>query len=155
MTTVHVEALAHRAVRKYVMSKVAYVSGARATELCLVRLGDLFWDQGQWGRFLVQGNGARGSGPRERMAFMFAEGRELLWWYVEEVRGLFPDVAEIVEARAQGDVDDAHGAATLLLASIELLDRYESALKTHGTRHEAEGALHTAPPPLTRTARSP
>ncbi|MFD8416887.1 tyrosine-type recombinase/integrase [Streptomyces sp. NPDC059650] len=82
------------AVRNYVMSKVAYVSGVRATELCLVRLGDLFWDQGQWGRFLVQGKGARGSGPRERMAFMFAEGRELLWWYVEEFRGLFPDDAQ-------------------------------------------------------------
>ncbi|MFH9008917.1 site-specific integrase [Streptomyces afghaniensis] len=34
-----------------------------------------------------------GSGPREREAFMFAEGRELLWWYIEEVRGLFPDDA--------------------------------------------------------------
>ena len=22
---------------------------------------------------------------------MFAEGRALLWWYVENVRGLFPD----------------------------------------------------------------
>ncbi|MFD9105218.1 DUF6959 family protein [Streptomyces virginiae] len=43
------------------------------------------------------------------------------------------DVAEIVEACAQGDVDGAHEAATLLLASIdELLDRYESALRVHG-----------------------
>lgn len=43
------------------------------------------------------------------------------------------DVAEIVEACAQGDVDDAHDAATLLLANIdELLDRYESALRAHG-----------------------
>ncbi|WP_445270441.1 DUF6959 family protein [Streptomyces sp. DSM 41634] len=43
------------------------------------------------------------------------------------------DVAEIVEACAQGYADDAHEAATLLLASIdELLDRYESALKAHG-----------------------
>ncbi|GGQ18014.1 MULTISPECIES: DUF6959 family protein [Streptomyces] len=43
------------------------------------------------------------------------------------------DVAEIVEACAQGDVDDAHEAATLLLANIdELLDRYESALRAHG-----------------------
>ncbi|WP_426501653.1 tyrosine-type recombinase/integrase [Streptomyces sp. D54] len=79
------------AVRNYVMSKVAYLSGVRATELCLVRLGDLHWDNGQWGRFLVRGKGARGSGPREREAFMFAEGRELLWWYVEEIRGLFHD----------------------------------------------------------------
>ncbi|WSP43933.1 site-specific integrase [Streptomyces sp. NBC_01244] len=79
------------AVRNYVMAKVAYLSGVRATELCLVRLGDLHWDNGQWGRFLVRGKGARGSGAREREAFMFAEGRELLWWYVEEIRGLFHD----------------------------------------------------------------
>ncbi|MEU0413911.1 site-specific integrase [Streptomyces griseorubiginosus] len=81
------------AVRNYVMAKTAYISGVRATELCLVRMGDLHWDSGQWGRFLVKGKGARGSGPREREAFMFAEGRELLWWYIEEVRGLFPDDA--------------------------------------------------------------
>ncbi|MFE2131538.1 DUF6959 family protein [Streptomyces amritsarensis] len=43
------------------------------------------------------------------------------------------DVAEIVAACAQGDIDDAHQAATLLLAGIdEFLDRYESALKAHG-----------------------
>lgn len=79
------------AVRNYVMAKTAYISGVRATELCLVRLGDIHWDNGQWGRFLVHGKGARGSGPREREAFVFAEGRELLWWYIEEIRGLFPD----------------------------------------------------------------
>ncbi|MFI6645913.1 DUF6959 family protein [Streptomyces sp. NPDC050504] len=43
------------------------------------------------------------------------------------------DVAEIVEACAQGDVDDAHEAATILLANFdELLARYESALEAHG-----------------------
>ncbi|MGW5650620.1 tyrosine-type recombinase/integrase [Streptomyces humi] len=81
------------AVRNYVMAKTAYISGVRATELCLVRLGDLHWDNGQWGRFLVRGKGAHGSGPREREAYMFAEGRELLWWYIEEIRGLVPDDA--------------------------------------------------------------
>ncbi|MFD7163726.1 tyrosine-type recombinase/integrase [Streptomyces violascens] len=79
------------AVRDYVMAKTAYISGVRASELCRVRIGDLHWDNGQWGRFLVRGKGARGSGPREREAFMFAEGRELLWWYIEDVRGLFSD----------------------------------------------------------------
>ncbi|WP_234435738.1 DUF6959 family protein [Streptomyces sp. NRRL F-2747] len=43
------------------------------------------------------------------------------------------DIAEVVEACAQGDVDDAHEAATLLLAAFDaLLDRYESALGAHG-----------------------
>lgn len=79
------------AVRDYVMAKLTYISGVRATELCGVRLGDVHWELGQWGRFLVQGKGARGSGPRERQAYLFQEGRELLWWYVEEVRGDFRD----------------------------------------------------------------
>ncbi|MGW3983594.1 tyrosine-type recombinase/integrase [Streptomyces mirabilis] len=81
------------AVRDYVMAKIAYISGVRASELCAVRLGDIHWELGQWGRFVVQGKGAGGSGKRERQAYLFAEGRELLWWYIEEVRGLFSDDA--------------------------------------------------------------
>ncbi|MVO90247.1 tyrosine-type recombinase/integrase [Streptomyces sp. p1417] len=79
------------AVRNYVMSKLTYISGVRAAELCAVGLGDIHWENGQWGRFLVHGKGARGSGPREREAFMFQQGRDLLWWYIEEVRGEFRD----------------------------------------------------------------
>lgn len=86
------------AARDYVMSKIAYLSGARAAELCLARLNEVFWHHGQWGRFLVHGKGARGSGPRDREAYLFAEGRELLWWYVEEIRGLFPDDPEHPQA---------------------------------------------------------
>lgn len=82
------------ACRDYVMAKLAYVSGVRAAELCGVRISDVHWEVGQWGRFLVQGKGARGSGPRQREAFMFEQGRELLWWYIEEVRGMFPDDPE-------------------------------------------------------------
>lgn len=79
------------AARDYVMAKIAYISGVRAKELCAVRIGDVYWESGQWGRFIVTGKGARGSGPRERQAFLFPEGRELLWWYIEEVRGEFSD----------------------------------------------------------------
>ncbi|MCJ0875449.1 hypothetical protein [Streptomyces sp. AP-93] len=43
------------------------------------------------------------------------------------------DVAEIVAACAQGDVDEALEAATFLLADFDgLLNRYESALEAHG-----------------------
>ncbi len=68
--------------RDYVMGKVTYISGVRAAELCGVRIGDLHWEPGQWGRFLVSGKGARGSGPRPREACMFEEGRDLLWWWI-------------------------------------------------------------------------
>jgi integrase len=79
------------AVRNYVMSKLTYISGVRASELCGVQLGDVHWENGQWGRFLVHGKGAGGSGPRDREAFLFQEGRQLLWWWVEEIRGEFTD----------------------------------------------------------------
>lgn len=84
------------ACRDYVMAKLAYLSGVRAAELCGVGMADVHWEAGQWGRFVVQGKGARGSGPRPRPreAFMFDQGRELLWWYVEEVRGHFRDDPE-------------------------------------------------------------
>jgi integrase len=82
------------ACRDYVMAKIAYLSGVRATELCRVRISDVHWESGQWGRFLVEGKGARGSGPRQREAFLFEQGRHLLWWYIEEIRGLFRDEPE-------------------------------------------------------------
>lgn len=81
------------AVRDYVMAKIAYLSGVRAKELCAVKIGDVHWERGHWGRFVVTGKGARGSGPRQREAFLFAEGRELLWWYIENIRGQFCDDA--------------------------------------------------------------
>jgi integrase/recombinase XerC len=86
------------ACRNYVMAKLAYISGVRAAELCGVTLGDVHWESGQWGRFLVHGKGSRGSGPRQRLAFLFEDGRNLLWWYVEEVRGQFPDDASSMDA---------------------------------------------------------
>ena len=79
------------ACRDYVMTKIAYLSGVRAAELCGVCIGDVHWEHGQWGRFLVNGKGAHGSGPRQREAYLFQEGRELLWWYVEDIRGVFGD----------------------------------------------------------------
>ncbi|MBP2183803.1 tyrosine-type recombinase/integrase [Amycolatopsis magusensis] len=82
------------ACRDYVMAKIAYLSGVRAAELCGVRVTDVHWESGQWGRFLVEGKGARGSGPRQREAFLFEQGRDLLWWYIEDVRGLFRDDPE-------------------------------------------------------------
>jgi integrase/recombinase XerC len=77
--------------RDYVMGKLTYISGVRAAELCSAKIGDVHWESGQWGRFLVNGKGARGSGPRQREAYLFEDGRALLWWYVEEVRGEFCD----------------------------------------------------------------
>ena len=79
------------ASRDYVMARLAYISGVRASELCAVKIVDVHWESGQWGRILVHGKGAHGSGPRDRLAYLFEDGRALLWWYVEQVRGEFSD----------------------------------------------------------------
>ena len=41
-----------------------------------------------------QRQGGSGVGPRQREAYLFEEGRALLWWYIEEVRGEFCDDPE-------------------------------------------------------------
>jgi integrase/recombinase XerC len=38
------------ACRNYVMAKLAYISGVRASGLCGVKLGDVHWESGQWSR---------------------------------------------------------------------------------------------------------
>lgn len=80
------------AARDYAMARVTYATGLRAAELCNVKMRDLAWDMGEWGRvFVSEGKGSKGSGPRQRWAFMFEEGRAILEWYVENVRGHFSD----------------------------------------------------------------
>jgi integrase/recombinase XerC len=65
--------------RDYVMGKLTYISGGSCRRA--VRGADRRrpLGSGQWGRFLVHGKGARGSGPRQREAYLFEEGRALLW----------------------------------------------------------------------------
>lgn len=46
----------------------------------------------------MHGKGARGSGPRQREAYLFEEGRALLWWYMGEVRAEFCDDPDNPEA---------------------------------------------------------
>jgi integrase len=87
--------------RDYVMGKITYISGVRAAELCGVMIGDLHWESGQWGRFLVNGKGARDSGPRPREAYMFDVVLLDLLVQVEPTAG----------QGAQGSLGRGHGAA--------------------------------------------
>ncbi|MGW3212875.1 tyrosine-type recombinase/integrase [Streptomyces parvus] len=140
------------AVRNYVMAKTAYLSGVRATELCRVRVGDLHWDNGQWGRFLVRGKGARGSGPREREAFMFAEGRELLWWYVEEIRGQFhDDPLDPYAPLFPSERLPTSLASDIAVADPVLADTFRRALRAASTEH-LKGTVTVLFPHLLRHA---
>lgn len=135
------------------MAKITYISGARATELCSVRIGDVHWELGQWGRFLVHGKGARGSGPRDREAYLFAEGRDLLWWYIEEVRGEFCDDPTDPGAPLWPSerLPKAVAALNLPIAPAVGADTFRKALKS-ASRCHLHGAVREAHPHLLRHA---
>ncbi len=135
------------AFRNYTMAKIVYLSGVRAAELCAVKVRDLHWDAGQWGRFLVQGKGARRSGPRQREAYMFAEGRDLLWWYIEEVRGLFSDDPEHPEAPLWPSERLAKSvqALNLPIAPEVLPSTFRAALKVAGELYLPGPVQHLHP----------
>ncbi len=140
--------------RDYVMGKLTYLSGVRAAELCAVRIGDVHWESGQWGRFLVHGKGAHGSGPRQREAYLFDEGRALLWWYVEEVRGEFSDDPEDPTAPLFPSERIPTTAAALNIAIPGLVvtpSTFRRALKTAGHRF-LTGPVNELHPHLLRHA---
>ncbi|MFG3168412.1 tyrosine-type recombinase/integrase [Streptomyces sp. NPDC048200] len=129
------------ACRDYVMTKIAYLSGVRAAELCGVCIGDINWEHGQWGRFTVQGKGARRSGPRPREAYLFQEGRDLLWWYIEEIRGEFGDDANHPRAPLWPSERKPKAIAALNLPIAPGI--VPSTFRKH--LHEAAGAYLTGP----------
>lgn len=135
------------ACRDYVMAKVAYISGVRVTELCGVQIGDIHWELGQWGRFVVNGKGARGSGPRQRQAYLFQEGRELLWWYVEEIRGQFRDDPEHPSAPLFPSERLPKAVAALNMPIAPALDpsTFRRVLKTASAQYLAGPVTHLHP----------
>jgi integrase len=140
--------------RDYVMGKLTYISGVRAAELCGTRIDDVHWESGQWGRFLVNGKGAHGSGPRQREAYLFAEGRALLWWYVEEVRGQFGDDPDAPGAPLFPSERLPSAVAALNMATPGLAvtpSTFRRALKTAGHRH-LPGPVRDLHPHLLRHA---
>ncbi|MFD4972078.1 tyrosine-type recombinase/integrase [Streptomyces sp. NPDC058424] len=134
--------------RDYVMGKLTYISGVRAAELCGVCIGDVHWESGQWGRFLVNGKGARGSGPRRREAYLFQEGRDLLWWYIEEVRGEFSDDPEDPRAPLfpSERLPPAVAALNMPTPGIAVTpSTFRKALKTAGQRFLTGPVTHLYP----------
>jgi len=140
--------------RDYVMGKLAYLSATRAAELCGVAINDIHWESGQWGRFLVSGKGARGSGPRQREAYLFEEGRALLWWYIEDVRGEFSDDPDDPGAPLFPSERISSAAATLGVSAPSPAvtpPTFRRALKTAGNRY-LTGPVRDLHPHLLRHA---
>lgn len=80
------------AARDYALFRTLYHAGVRAEEVVMLDRGDVHFGRGTFGKLHVRfGKGAKGSGPRPRWVPML-DGLDLvLRWYLDDVRGRFPD----------------------------------------------------------------
>jgi integrase/recombinase XerD len=80
------------AARDYALFRTLYHAGLRAEEAVMLDRSDVHFGRGTFGKLHVRfGKGAKGSGPRPRWVPML-DGLDLvIRWYLDEVRGRFPD----------------------------------------------------------------
>ncbi|MDM2386971.1 tyrosine-type recombinase/integrase [Mycobacteroides abscessus] len=80
------------AARDYALFRTLYHAGLRSEEVVMLDRSDVHFGRGTFGKLHVRfGKGARGSGPRPRWVPML-DGLDLvLRWYLDDVRGRFPD----------------------------------------------------------------
>jgi integrase/recombinase XerD len=78
-------------VRNYTACRLISLIGPRVSELCLLRMGDLRWDLGRFGKVLLRGKGSNGRGKKERLVPLINGSRELLAWWVHGPRWEFDD----------------------------------------------------------------
>jgi site-specific recombinase XerD len=79
------------AARNYTASRLASLIGPRISELCLLRIGDVRWDLGRFGKVLLKGKGSQGRGKKEQLVPLINGSRDLLEWWVTGPRWEFDD----------------------------------------------------------------
>jgi len=80
------------AARNFCAARLWCLLGTRIGETHHLDMTDVNWDLGKFGKLHVRfGKGARGRGPKPRMVSLINGGRELITWFVEDVRGQFDD----------------------------------------------------------------
>ncbi len=84
--------------RNYTACRLSSLIGPRVSELCLLRMGDLRWELGTFGRILLRGKGSQGRGKKERLVPLINGARELLDWWVSGARWTFDDHANDPQA---------------------------------------------------------
>ncbi len=82
------------AARDYALFRTLYHGGIRCEEAVLLDAADAHFGRGPFGKLHVRfGKGARTSGPRPRWVPMLDGLDLLLRWFLDDVRGRFPDSA--------------------------------------------------------------
>jgi integrase/recombinase XerD len=80
------------AARDYALFRTLYHAGLRSDEASMLDLPDVHFGRGPFGKLHVRfGKAARTSGPRPRWVPMLDSLDLVLRWFVDDVRGRFPD----------------------------------------------------------------
>jgi integrase len=77
--------------RNYTACRLSSLIGPRVSELSLLRMGDLRWELGTFGKVVFHGKGSRGRGKKDRLVPLINGARELMDWWVTEPRWAFDD----------------------------------------------------------------
>ena len=93
------------AARDYALFRTLYHAGLRSEEAALLDRPDVHFGRGPFGKLHVRfGKGARTSGPRPRWVPML-DGLDLvLRWFLDDVRGRFPDSAVLFADESGGSL---------------------------------------------------
>jgi integrase/recombinase XerD len=91
------------AARDYALFRTLYHAGLRSEEVVMLDRSDVHFGRGPFGKLHVRfGKGAKGSGPRPRWVPML-DGLDLvLRWYLDDVRGRFPDSPVLLSDESGG-----------------------------------------------------
>lgn len=141
--------------RNYTAMRLASLVGPRISELCLLNMSDIYWEQGEFGKLLLTGKGSRGrSGKKERLAPLINGARELLEWWVTGPRWDFgpphqPDAPVFPSERRSRDGSNTRVTDDALRAGLtEMVGRHLPAqagrLTPHLLRHFAASELYNA-----------
>lgn len=79
-------------MRNYTACRLVSLIGPRVSELCLLRMGDVRWELGRFGKVLLRGKGSNGRGKKERLVPLINGARELLDWWVGGPRWDFDEL---------------------------------------------------------------
>jgi len=85
------------AARDYALFRTLYHAGLRSEEVVMLDRSDVHFGRGTFGKLHVRfGKGAKGSGPRPRWVPMLDRLDLVLRWYLDDVRGRFPDTPALL-----------------------------------------------------------
>lgn len=139
--------------RNYTACRLSSLIGPRVSELSLLRMGDLRWDLGRFGKVLLHGKGSLGRGKKDRLVPLINGARELLDWWVTGPRWVFDDrvndpLAPVFPSERRNDDATSSPVETdalrsgLAVAVDKHLPDHAGRLTPHVLRHFAASDLY-------------